>query len=79
MKVYPNPLKGNKVSVAMSSSPVGTYTYKLVSTAGATLEKGSVNYDGVNDVRFTTNVSAGIYLLYLENGAVKMQTKLIKQ
>ncbi len=79
VKVYPNPLKGNKVSVAMSSSPVGTYTYKLVSTAGATLEKGSVNYDGVNDVRFTTNVSAGIYLLYLENGAVKMQTKLIKQ
>ena len=79
VKVYPNPVIGIKVSVSMGGSAAGTYQYKLVNTAGVFAQKGTVNYDGAKDISFTTTVPSGLYLLHLENGSVKVTTKLIRQ
>ncbi len=79
VNIYPNPVNGTKVNVSMGALLAGTYQFKLVNTAGAVAQQGTVSYDGVNDISLTTSLPAGLYLLYLENGSVNVATKLIKQ
>ena len=79
VKVYPNPIKGNKVSVSMNGHAAGTYHYKLVNGSGAIAQQGPLVYDGNTDISLTINVPAGLYVLQLNNGSVTIQTKLIKQ
>ena len=79
VKIYPNPVQDGNVNVMMTGYPAGSYSYKLVNTAGKVVQQGQVNFDGVNAVTFTTNASAGLYVLSLANGNVKVQTKLIKK
>ncbi len=79
VKVYPNPVIGTNTNISMGALAAGTYQYKLVNSAGTVVQKGVLAYDGIRDVNLTTNVSAGVYLLYLEGGSLKATTKLIKQ
>jgi len=79
VKIYPNPVKGNTINVALNSNAIGKYSYKLVNTAGAVVEQGSVNYNGADSISIVSNVSAGMYVLYLENGNSTIKTKLVKQ
>lgn len=79
LKIYPNPVKGNIINVALSGYATGKYSYKLVNTAGAVAQQGSVNYNGTSSISITSNVPAGVYVLYLTSGNGIIKTKLVKQ
>jgi len=78
VQIYPNPVKGNVINLTLNGYATGNYTYKLVNTAGTTVQQGSVNY-GSSNISIATSASAGVYFLYLDNGSHVIKAKLIKQ
>jgi len=76
--LYPNPVKGNVINLTLNGYATGNYTYKLVNTAGITVQQGSVNYGG-SSVSISTTAPAGVYVLYLSNGSSVVKTKLVKE
>ncbi|SOD20235.1 T9SS type A sorting domain-containing protein [Pedobacter xixiisoli] len=77
--VYPNPLVGNTIHVAMASFARGTYTYKLVDITGKLLQRGSfVHQGGSNTITVEAAMPKGVYVLQVSNGKEQIQTKLIR-
>ncbi len=79
VKVYPNPVKGNQINLAMGDLAAGTYQYKLINSSGSVAQQGMVTYDGTKNISLTTTLPAGLYVMHLDNGSVKVAVKLIKQ
>ncbi|TZF86247.1 T9SS type A sorting domain-containing protein (plasmid) [Pedobacter sp. BS3] len=75
--IYPNPVKGNVINMALNGYTTGNYSYKLVNEAGATVQQGSVNY-GSSNVSIATTAPAGVYVLYLSHGNSVVKAKLVK-
>jgi concanavalin A-like lectin/glucanase superfamily protein len=46
--VYPNPIEGNQIGLAMNNMAPGTYTYHLFDVLGQTIQKGIFSYPGGN-------------------------------
>ncbi|SOD13318.1 T9SS type A sorting domain-containing protein [Pedobacter xixiisoli] len=77
--VYPNPLVGNTVNVAMAAYSNGTYTYKLSDITGRLLQKGSFDHKGgSNTITVSAAMPKGVYVLQISNGKEQIQAKLIK-
>ncbi|MNR13457.1 hypothetical protein D3C85_1298640 [compost metagenome] len=77
--VYPNPLVGNTINIAMAAYSNGIYTYKLSDITGRLLQKGSFEHRGSsNTLNLKAAISKGIYVLQISNGREQFQVKLIK-
>ncbi|SOD13317.1 T9SS type A sorting domain-containing protein [Pedobacter xixiisoli] len=77
--VYPNPLVGNTINIAMAAYSNGAYTYKLSDITGRLLQKGSFEHRGSsNTLNLKAAISKGIYVLQISNGREQFQVKLIK-
>lgn len=75
--VYPNPTSAN-IILKVSDPAFSAIDYQMVDMRGRPILEGSV----LNDITYlsTSDLSAGIYLLYLYSGGAKLQTfKIVKR
>lgn len=80
MTLYPNPLKGGKLSIQLNDLPTGRYTLRVLNLNGQTVAEQSLNHPGgaANESITLRQLKAGIYVLEL-NGTVKMQQQFVVQ
>ncbi len=80
IRVYPNPVKGNEVSLSLSGFENGVFDYKLVSVSGANVQNGQLTFSGsLAKITLSASVSSGMYVLYLTNGTEIIVAKLMRQ
>lgn len=76
--IYPNPVIGDKINVALTNYPEGQYSYKIVNAAGNTIAQGKFTNNGSGAVTLYEPLAKGVYVLHIVNGANIIQSKLIK-
>ncbi len=78
--IYPNPVVGNEVNVALSGYSSGNYSYKILNALGSIVQSGQLSNNGSANytISLKGQISKGIYVLYLTNGKEVIQSKFIK-
>jgi hypothetical protein len=62
MKIYPNPT-ADKINVAFSNLPTGSYIFEIISNTGSTITRESIQYDGKPIQLNLATYPAGTYTL----------------
>lgn len=78
VSIYPNPVTGTEINIALTNYPAGQYSYKIVSVAGNVVQQGQLANNGSNKIVLSATLAKGIYILHVANGEERVQTKLIK-
>jgi len=78
-RVYPNPVRGNIVTVQLNDLAKGNYTLNLYNAAGQQVMSKLINHNGsnVSETVILPILTAGVYTLQLTGGDVKFQKPLI--
>jgi hypothetical protein len=74
--VFPNPVKGNKISLQLNNLEKGKADIKLFNNLGQQLFVTSVNYEGgsqLQTVQLPTNLAKGMYRLVVTNNNTNLQ------
>ncbi len=81
LSVYPNPVKGNTVSIALNGLSKGNYTLSVFNQLGQQVLNRVVAHNGGNATQTIDlgKLSAGLYELRLSNGETVLTEKLIKE
>jgi hypothetical protein len=81
LSVYPNPVKGNTVSIALNGLNKGNYTLSVFNQLGQQVLNRVVAHNGGNATQTIDlgKLSAGLYELRLSNGETVLTEKLIKE
>lgn len=78
--VYPNPVKGNTISLQFSNQPQGIYTIKLFSSVGQELFLQKIEHLGgsaTQTINLGKAISKGVYYLNVTNGEMNVTQQLI--
>lgn len=68
LRLYPNPVKGNQVSISMSNVKRGQYTLRVINTAGQDIFRQSINNQSSNltqTLDLPATIKAGVYNLVI--------------
>lgn len=80
--VYPNPVKGEIITLHMNKAKAGTYTVRMFNTIGQEMYNGQVQYNGGSATR-TLNIPAlsikGTYSIQISNGETIINQTIISQ
>ncbi len=81
LSVYPNPVKGNTISIALNGLNKGNYTLSVFNQLGQQVLNRVVAHNGGNATQTIDlgKLSAGLYELRLSNGETVLTEKLIKE
>lgn len=66
INIFPNPVTGNKIGLALNNLPAGKYNLKLINSLGQVMMVQQINNAGGNSLEFLTpdsKLSSGIYQL----------------
>lgn len=64
LSVYPNPVKGNQITIRMSNIKRGLYTLRIINAAGHDVHRQSINNPGstlTQTIDMPSTVKAGVY------------------
>lgn len=78
ISIYPNPVVGNVVTVALANYPAAQYTYKIAGVAGNVVQQGQFTNNGFNRITLSQTLAKGVYVLSIANGNSLIQSKLLK-
>jgi len=80
LTIYPNPVTGSELNVALTGYPAGTYSYKIVGALGSVVQQGKFSYNGSGSstINLTTSFTKGTYILYIADGKKAIQLKFVK-
>jgi hypothetical protein len=80
ISIYPNPVKGNNMSLQFINQPKGKYAIQLFNNLGQEVYRSEFNHIGgssTQTVQLNNQVSKGIYQLQVTNGDNKVTQKVI--
>jgi hypothetical protein len=79
--VYPNPVKGNTLSLQFTNMEKGSYTVKLYNAAGQTVMTRTINHNGGSASEQLTlpNAAKGVYQLEVTGNDTRITQQLIIQ
>ena len=78
IKVWPNPISGNKINVAMQNVKEGNYNYSITDYAGKIIKTGFIlhtNNQPIASINFN-GVTAGNFIFQITQGRISYQTKI---
>lgn len=79
ISIWPNPVSGNKINVAMQNIKEGNYNYSIINYAGKTIATGFIlhtNNQPVASINFN-GITAGNFIFQITQGKISYQTKII--
>jgi hypothetical protein len=81
VSVYPNPVKGNTISIALNGLNKGNYTLSVFNQLGQQVLNRVINHNGGNATQTfdLSALAAGVYEMRLSNGTTVFTDKLIKE
>jgi autotransporter-associated beta strand protein len=81
LSVYPNPVKGNTISIALNGLNKGNYTLSVFNQLGQQVLNRVISHNGgvATQTIDLGKLSAGLYELRLSNGETVFTEKLIKE
>jgi hypothetical protein len=81
LSVYPNPVKGNTISVSLNGLTKGNYTLSVFNQLGQQVLNRVISHNGgvATQTIDLGKLSAGLYELRLSNGETVLTEKLIKE
>ena len=77
LRLYPNPVKGNQITISMSNIKRGKYTLRVINTAGQDIFQQVINNQSSNltqTLDLPSTIKAGVYNLVI-NGDNYRETK----
>ncbi len=80
ISVYPNPVKGNMVSLQLSNLEKGTTTVKVYNNQGQLIATRNLNYAGGNQVEsiaLPSSTAKGMYRLVVTNNQTNLQQTIM--
>lgn len=78
VKIYPNPSHGNSINVSIGASTSNNSFLKIYNIIGEEVFRAKI-HSGTNEYNFNQPLEKGLYILILEDGNNKKQTKLTVQ
>jgi len=81
MSVYPNPVKGNTISLSLNGLSKGNYTMSVFNQLGQQVLNRVINHNGGNATQTVdlSSLATGIYELRLSNGQTVLTERLVKE
>jgi len=81
ISVYPNPVKGNTISLSLNGLSKGNYTMSVFNQLGQQVLNRVINHNGGNATQTVdlSSLATGIYELRLSNGQTVLTEKLVKE
>jgi hypothetical protein len=80
--VYPNPVKGNQVTIRMSNIKRGQYTLRVINTAGQDVLRQTLNNQGsilTQTISLPATIKAGVYNMLITGGDYRETKTFIVQ
>jgi hypothetical protein len=77
LRLYPNPVKGNQITISMSNIKRGKYTLRVINTAGQDIYQQVINNQSSNltqTLNLPATIKAGVYNLVV-NGDSYRETR----
>lgn len=77
--VYPNPVKGNSITINFANIPNGTYTVNLYTIAGQQVVSRTINYNGGNtaeNINLPT-LASGVYSFTLQGEGISERQNIV--
>ncbi len=83
IKLFPNPLSGNKLNIQFSNLESGTYSIRLINNSGSIIINKSVQHQGgasIHTMFVAPNLSRGMYVLQIvnKNNQVKFVQQIVR-
>lgn len=82
LRLYPNPVKGNQVTISMSNVKRGQYTLRVINTAGQDIFRQSINNQSsslTQTLDLPSTIKAGVYNLVITGGDYRETKTFIVQ
>ncbi len=76
--IFPSPNNG-QFTIEFNGAPASTYDVTISDLSGKVIETSSVNVNGTTSASFDLNVTAGVYLVNINNGATQSVQRIVVQ
>ena len=76
--IFPSPNNG-QFTVEFNGAPASMYDVTILDLSGKVIKTSSVNVNGTTSAAFKLNVTAGVYLVKINNGATQSVQRMVVQ
>jgi len=80
LTLFPNPTKGDYISIITPDFAKGSYNIRILNSQGAEVYRNKLNHDGgslSNTLRLPAGLKAGMYVMEISNGDVRVMKQFV--